>query len=133
MSTVEERVQTLLTVNSGVTDLVPADRISVPGDIQGRVAPYIVHFPAAPGDPTQTHEGRKDLTFWHEYQVSVFAETYGQAKQIAVAVVAALDGHRDEGTDRIALVRAPFPLADYDGDRRLEHIACAFMIAGALD
>lgn len=129
--TVEEKMQALLEAASGVTTLVLAENIRVPGDWQDIPLPYIIHFPVSP-EPTHTHDGPKALRIWQEYQVSVFAATYGEARQITDAVVAALDGLSDADTDRVALVRPPIPLEDYDGDRRLQHIACGFQVAGAL-
>lgn len=129
--TVEEKIQGLLESASGVTVLVPMDRIRVPGAWQDLPVPYIIHFPVAV-DSTNTHDGPKALRIWPEYQVSVFASTYGEAKTIATAVEAKLDGWSDEDTDRIALVRPALPLNDYDTDRKLAHIALAFQVAGAM-
>jgi hypothetical protein len=128
---VAERMQWLLTRSSTVTDLVPAQRIKVRGAWQKLEAPYIIHFPVT-AEATQCHGGPLALRIWPEYQVSVFATTYGEAQAIATALIAVLDGYCDADTDRVALVRPPLPVGDFDTERGLEHLAIGFTVAGAL-
>lgn len=128
--TAEEKVYAVLAAAAGVTALVPASRIKVPGDHQNLAKPYLVHFPVA-GDTTQCHDGPKALRLWNNYQVSVYAADYSSARILADAVVAALDGYRDADTDRIALAYAPVSLG-YDTDLKVAHIALDFEIAGGL-
>ncbi len=91
MSTIDEKVYALLLEDAGVTALVPRSNIKSGGDYQGIPRPYIVHFPATVA-PIYCHDGLASLTPWPNYQVSSFAETYRQARDIADAVVTALTG-----------------------------------------
>lgn len=129
--TPEEKVYGILLSDAAVTALVPRDRILPPGDWQEIQKPYIVHFPVA-GETTQCHDGPQALNLWSFYQVSVFAATYSEARQIATVVRASLDGYCDEDTDRIALAHPPIPQA-YDTDLKVAHVVLDFEIAGALD
>jgi hypothetical protein len=129
--TVEEKIQALLEGDEDLVALVPAARIKVPGDWQDLALPYIIHFPVTV-EPTHTHDGPQPLRFWPEYQVSVFAATYGEARTVCAAVEALLDGYRDALTDRIALSRPAVPVGDFDTDRKLSHLALGFSIMGAL-
>ena len=61
--TIEEQVQATLAADAGVTALVPASRIRVPGNWQALTRPCIVHQPVS-SDPYYMHEGRAALTNW---------------------------------------------------------------------
>lgn len=126
----EEKVFAILGGDAGVTDLVPVERIKVPGDWQGLARPYIVHLPVA-AEPVACHDGPKALRIWRFYQVSVYGATYSEAKAVAIAVEAALDGYSDDATDRIALARPALSLG-YDTDLKAMHIVLDFEIAGDL-
>ncbi len=128
--TAEEKVFGILRNDRLVTALVPDTRIKVPGDWQGLARPYIIHQPAG-AEPTNCYDGPKELRIWRFYQISVYADTYREAREIAAAVEYAMDGYVDENTDRISLARTPTSLG-YDTDLKAMHIALDFEIAGAL-
>lgn len=86
---VEEAVQAALTADAGVIALVPAYKIKVGFAGQNLQEPYITHFPVA-GSPTHLLAELAALKTWESYQVSVFGETYLSAKNVMLAVVAAL-------------------------------------------
>lgn len=123
---VEEKIQALLVGAAGVTALVPAARIKMPGDWQDLPRPYIVHGPVSI-HPTYTHEGLIDLRDWEFYQVSCFADkVYSDAKRIAVAVRAALGSY--VGADGTQIfwrneVRQPF-----EADLRIQQIVVEFEV-----
>ena len=126
--TIEEKVQAVLAANSGVTALVPTARISVDSEIQGRVRPYIVHFPAST-ETMETHDGGlATLKFWR-YQVSCFGDTYASAKAVAVAVQSALGSYRSGNIVSHFLQMFPGP---YEPNVRVNHMICEFRIADML-
>lgn len=92
--TVSEKVQAVLEGDGRLTALVPTDRIRVPGDWQNLARPYIVHFPVSV-EPIQCHDGRPAMTIWPDYQVSIFADDFGQAEDLAVVVRDALEGNHN--------------------------------------
>lgn len=124
--TVEEEVYSLLGANVGVTALVPAVKIKVPGDWQNLPRPYIVHFPVAP-DPTYTMEGRAALTCWNSYQVSCFADSYSGARAVSQAVVQALSGEHN-GVTFFWRNQRPF----FEEDVRVHQIMLEFEVYEAL-
>lgn len=131
--TITEYIQSLLESSSAVTVLAPASRIRVPGDWQNLARPYIVHVPVNP-DPTYTHSGLAGLRIW-SYQVSCFADSFGGAEELAVAVRDALSGLHDvtdsgyvEGVQIFWRGQTP----QYESDTRVHHIAVEFKVAEAL-
>ena len=90
MATVETEVYDVLRNAAAVTALCPAARIKPPGNWQNLTRSYIVHFPVALRQ-ARTHDGLKGR-LWDSYQVSVFADDYTSGRNLADAVVAALDG-----------------------------------------
>jgi hypothetical protein len=126
--TVEEKVQALLTASlpaygSPIAVLVPAARIKTPGSWQGMARPYVVHGPVSES-PFHTHSGLLDL----DYQVSIFAETYSEAKTIAEAVATTLNGN-SSGVEILYWGMAPMP---YEFDTKIQQIVCSFQIFEAL-
>lgn len=92
--TIEEKVFSILSGASGVTALVPADRIKPEGVYQGLARPYIRHF-AVSVEPIYTHDhGMGALKNW-PYQVSIFAASMSSLAAVRTAVVAALDASVD--------------------------------------
>lgn len=129
--TVEEKVQAVLVDNSDLLVRIETAAISVPIDKQGARLPYILHQPVL-GRVTSTHEGHAlALRQWDFYEVSVYASTYSEAREVADLVVAALDGYRDDDVDLISLVDTPKP-GLYDQERRVARVTLDFEIAGAL-
>jgi len=88
--TSSEAVQEILTSDPHLLDIVPADRIRVPGPWQGMTPPYIIHVPVAVA-PVRTHGGLDTGLRW-TYQISVYASNVSQGETIALAVIAALEG-----------------------------------------
>lgn len=123
--TITEYIQSLLESSSTVTALAPASRIRVPGDWQNLARPYIVHVPLPP-EPIYTHSGLAKLRIW-SYQVSCFADSYGGAEELAVAVRDALTGVHD-GAQIFWRNQTP----QYESDTRVHHIAVDFKVAEAL-
>lgn len=129
--TCEEKVRALLIADDALTAVLPAERILVPGDWQSLSMPYLIHQPVV-GRVTHTHsEGLVPLREWDFYEVSVYALTHSQARQIADLVVTALDNYSDDDVDRIALANTPRP-EPFDDDRKIARVSLDFEIAGAL-
>lgn len=80
--TVEEKIQALLVADDTLIKLVPAARIKVPGNWQNLTRPYIVHFPAAGFSPLYSHSGLNGTRQWNSYQVSIYADSYGNANSV---------------------------------------------------
>lgn len=125
--TVEEKAQAVLAAAVGVTALVPAARIRVPGNWQNLPAPYILHYPVA-ATPTRTHQGLEALEVYDFYQVSVYAATFSAARAIERAVRSALDGNH--GGFNFHVAGGPVYLGRTD-DLNLEHIAVNFTASTA--
>lgn len=130
--TIEEKTQALLAAalpayGSPPVELVPVARIKVPGNWQGLARPYVVHGPVSEA-PLHAHDGLVDLDEWPDYQVSVFAETYSEARAIANAVKATLNGNHD-GVEYLFRGMAPMP---YEFDVRIQQIVCGFQVFEAL-
>lgn len=125
--TVEEKAQAVLAAAAGVTALVPAARIRVPGDWQNLAAPYIIHYPVSV-TPTRSHEGLEALEVYDFYQVSVYAATFSAARAIERAVRSALDGNH--GGFNFHVSGGPVYLGRSD-DLNLEHIAVNFMASAS--
>lgn len=88
-------MQAVLIAAAGLTALVPATRIRVPGDWQDMARPYIIHQPVTVR-PTETHNGLQALRIWDIYQVSVFSATFSSGRAVVEQVIAALRGaHSD--------------------------------------
>jgi len=121
---VEEKVQEILVAATGVTALVPAARIKLPGDWQTLPRPYIVHGPVSV-DPTQTHGGLVALRAWEFYQVSCFGAIYSDAKRIAVSVRAALADYVSTTGGWQLYFRSERRL-EYEADVRVQQIAVEF-------
>lgn len=130
--TVEEKVQEILSAAAAVTALCPAARIRVPGAWQDMDRPYIIHFPVSVA-PMRTHaEGLAALRIYDFYQVSCVADTYGAARTLAEAVIAALDGnHAGTGSPVGSALEAQFigEAVVKDPDTETEQIALNFRIA----
>jgi hypothetical protein len=130
--TVEEKIQALLVASlpaygSPIAVLVPAARIKAPGNWQAMDLPYVIHFPVSEL-PFHMHSGLLDLDEWPIYQVSVFAETYSEAKVIAEAIATILNGN-SSGVEILYRGMAPIP---YEFDTRIQQIVCSFQIFEAL-
>ena len=127
---VEEKVQAVLVAATGVTALVPAARIKLPGDWQTLPRPYIVHFPVSV-DSTYTHnEGLMALRDWGFYQVSCFGGSYSETKAAAVAVRAALGNYK--GSDGTVIFWRGERFVEFDADVKVHQIALDFEIWEAL-
>lgn len=131
--TIEEKTFALLSAASGVTSLCPVTRIKPPGNWQNLGKPYIVHQPIAI-DPARTHTGVIPLKQW-VYQVSCFTDarievnpnSYKQARDLALAVVAALDGTRGQATYYWRGQEY-----QYENDVLIHHVAITFEVFEAL-
>lgn len=129
--TVDEKVQVILLANVALVAVVPAARIKTPGDWQAMPRPYIIHQPQA-GSVIHTHDGGlQPLRIWDFYEVAVYAETHGQARNIGNLVVNALDGYSDSDVQRIALASPP-SAGPFDTDRKVARVSIDFEIAGTL-
>lgn len=129
--TITEKVQAVLIAAAGVTGLVPAARIKVPGTWQNLTRPYIVHRPVAEGSPTHTHDGGlESLRLWEFYQVSIFAATYDSGNAVAQAVRTALDGLHSGGVH--VFYRGGPWYVGRDDETDTEHFALDFRIFEAL-
>lgn len=91
----EEALRAALLASSGVTSLVPAARINWGEHPQGTGTPYL-HMMTVSGAEGLTMKGPDGLSDGR-VQIDAYAPTYGQAKQISRAVIAALHGHRSAG------------------------------------
>ncbi len=128
--TVEEKVQAVLVAAAGVTSLVPAARIKLPGDWQNLPRPYVVHFPVS-SDGTHTHnEGLMDLRQWPTYQISCFGPSYSETKAIAVAIREALGDYK--GADGTVMFWRSERFIEFDADVKVWHIAVELEIWEAL-
>lgn len=128
--TVNEKVQAVLTAATGVTALVPADRIKPPGNWQSMASPYIVHFPVT-FEPLHVYGSLSDKGKWL-YQVSVFAASASSARAVADAVRTALDGtHTISGWSLTALITAEHTLP-WEADTGIHHIAVEFDVFARL-
>ncbi len=126
---VEKKILTILSAAAAVTALCPAVRIKVPGDWQNLARPYIVHFPVSV-QPQHDHTGLEALAIWDPYQVSVFADTYSGAVDLAEQVRIALDG-TDAATEVTAFWSNQF-VGPNDPDLTIQHIVMEFRIAESL-
>ena len=127
--TVEEKVQAVLAAAAGVTALVPAARISVPGDLQEVARPYLVHQIVTTTESIETHnDGLVNLKFW-AYQVACFADSYSSARAVALAVRNALGSYREGG---IVSHWTRDHLLPYEPNIRVTQIVCEFEIADML-
>ena len=127
---VEQKVQEVLVGAAGVTALVPAARIKMPGDWQMLPRPYVVHFPVS-SEGTHTHnEGLVDLRDWPTYQVSCFGGSYSEAKAVAVAVREALGDYK--GSDGTVMFWRSERFVGYESDVKVHHIAVELEIWEAL-
>jgi hypothetical protein len=126
--TITELVFTTLSAAATVTAKCPAARIKVPGAWQDLALPYITHAPVALS-PTVTHEGLQALRVWDYYQVDVWASSYGQGEELALAVLTALSGVHG-GAQFIAKPGAFY--AGGDPDLNVEHFVVSFEAAEAL-
>lgn len=88
---IEKAVFLVLSGNSSLTALCPADRIYPDGEIQNVELPTIKHF-AVSDRSLYEHQGRVELRQSEFYQVSVYASTMLEVRAIAEAVIAALSG-----------------------------------------
>ena len=126
--TVAQKVQAVLIADSGVTALVDAARIKLPGDWQQLPRPYIVHFPVA-GTGIQTYsEGLANLKRW-SYQVTCVGNTYSSAEAVAIAVRNILGDYRVGGIQSFWSGNGP---ALYDADLKVHEISIDFEIHDAL-
>lgn len=131
MLSVEAKMYSIMSNAAGITALVPAAKIKVPGAWQNLARPYLVHFPVAV-ELIHTHgEGLADLRIWRFYQISIFADTYGEAIAIRDALVLALDGYKDAEVNRIAY-RGAGGAGDFDADLNIQHLPLNFLVAGAM-
>ncbi len=129
--TVEEKVQTILLASGALIAKVPGERIKPPGDWQSLPRPYVLHEPVL-GRVTHTESGAAiELRQWDFYEVSVYATSHSEARQIGDLVIAALDGYIDDDVDRITLCKTPVP-APYDTDRKVARVNLDFEIYGGL-
>ncbi len=126
--TIEEAVEAVLIGNSGVTALVPAGSVKVPGDWQELARPYLIHWPVT-ATSGETHDrGLNILKFWI-YQVDCIADSYSAARAIAVAVRNALGSYRAGGIASHWLRDVHLP---YEPNIRVVQISCEFEIADML-
>jgi len=127
---VEEKVQAVLVAAGGVTAIVPAARIKLPGDWQELPRPYIVHFPVSM-EATHVHnEGLMALRAWPFYQVSCFGNTYSSAKAAAVAVRDALGDYK--GSDGTAVFLRSEHYGGFDANVKVHQIIQEYDVWEAL-
>lgn len=88
---IEQLVFLALSGNSGVTALVSEDSIYPDDDTQNVSLPLIKHMVVA-DKSVHLHPGRATLRNAEFYQVSCYASTIQEARQIADAVIDAIDG-----------------------------------------
>jgi len=96
MATVETEAFDRMAASPTLTALVPASRIK-PEEYrnQNLGTRYIIYFPAAER-AVRFHGGLSRARLW-DFQVSIFAETYQKAKEIAAAARDTLDGISTNG------------------------------------
>ena len=114
--TVEQAVQSALAGHSGLTSIVPADRIRVAGEHVELADPYVIHGP----DREKTGVylgGGYSAARMYEYSISVFARSLAVANQAAEQARLAL-GSISGGATAIIEGSA----ATYDADARLHAI-----------
>ncbi len=119
--TLQQKVFAILSAASGVTAIVPTDRIKPPGDWQVLSRPYVVHFPLSP-NPDYASGGQVPLTEW-DYQISCFADDYPRAEALAIAVRSALRSFADDQVSFFWRDQRPGP---YEPDVKVSHIVLDF-------
>jgi hypothetical protein len=129
--TVTEAVQAaLVDPSTGITGLVPADRIRVPGDWQNLKRPYVIHQPVSEAEPLHTYgAGRSPIRDWTFYQVSVFSDDYATGEELADPIIAALDGYHSAV---LILFHGGPGYVGFEADTRVHHFAHDFRILAAL-
>ena len=123
MATVETEVYDVLRNAAAVTTLCPASRIKPPGNWQNLTRPYIVHFPVALRQ-ARTHDGLKGR-LWDSYQASVFADDYASGRNLAGALITALDGISAGGANFQFQSLRPFQ----DPEVNVTHFVLEFLCA----
>jgi hypothetical protein len=129
--TVRQKIYSILSTNSIVTNLVAANKIKTGGDLQGLKPPYIIHFPVAL-EVVLTHEGLQNLKLWRNYQVSCFGGTEDEAEWVAQAVIAVLGNYRGNSGNAISTFLHQYTRMGFDPDARIAHIVLDFQIAESL-
>ena len=129
--TISECVQAVLIANAALVAAVPAVRIKVPGNWQNMDRPYIQHFPVTV-QPVVVHQGLKAGKRW-SYQVDVYADTMGEAEDVAFLAVAALHGTHQCGTPASDNINAQWREGAWyvgrDAEVEVEHFIVQFDIA----
>lgn len=124
--TLEEKIQEVLLADAGVI-AITSTRVKVGFVGQSLDMPYISHIPVA-NDEYRMHQGRGGMQFWI-YQVGCFAATYQAARDLAIAVMAALQDYRSGG---IIVTRATYGPHIYEDPERVHQQVLEFSIADAL-
>jgi hypothetical protein len=114
--TVEQAVQSALVNFSGLTSIIPSDRIRVAGEHVELTDPYLIHGPDRERTQPYLSGGYTDLRAY-EYAVSVFARSLATANQASEQARAALGSMQG---DAVAIVGGSAP--SYDADTRLHAI-----------
>lgn len=128
---IEKAVYQILSANAGLTALVSADKIYPDDETQNVALPFIKHFQVS-SQPVHTHGGLATLEISDFYQVSVFASSKREARLIAEAVKAALDGVHELDTSPVDGLTAFYEndrSLPFDFDVRAAGIAIDFRIA----
>jgi hypothetical protein len=117
-------VTTYLTGTDGKKRIYP---VIAPQDV---ATPYIVVFKVdAPRD--HSHDGASHLAN-PRFQISIFSTTYAEAKAIAAAVQAALQGHAGTmggaGGVAVGAIIYENEVDFYEEDTKLFHLACDYIV-----
>lgn len=126
---IEQALMTYLLAQSGITALV-STRIHFARAPQDVANPYIIVIKIdAPRE--HSHDGSSQLAH-PRFQLSIFASTYSQAKNIAAAVQAALQGYSGTmgGAGGVAVGNVLYEDENdlYEEETRLFHVACDYII-----
>jgi len=114
---IEEGLMTYLLAQSGITAYV-SDRISPAMADQDVETPYIIVTKVS-GAREHSHDGSSHLAH-PRFQLSIFAETYKECKDIAAAVQSALQGYAGAmGSETVQNVIYRNEVDDYEDETGL--------------
>lgn len=126
---IEQQVFSILSGFTGLTALVPAAQIKVPGNWQNLVRPYIIHFPVSP-DPVHTHDDSAVLPgVWDFYQIDVFADSYSSGRAVVAVIIANFRGLLTGGVEAFLRPGSFYLGQDKLGEETVHHFALNYRIA----
>ena len=126
---IEQALRTYMIGQSGITDLVSTriHFVKAPQDID---KPYIVIYKIS-GPRLHSHDGGDGLAH-PRFQVSIFAETYAAAKEIAAAIQSALQGYSGTMGGDGGVVVGNVLYEDendfWEEQTQLYHVACDYIL-----